>query len=464
MYFKITFLFLLVSLSGLVKAQEDSSKFLVVQEFKIIGNKTSKEKIILREMPFKLGDKLSKKQLDELVDRAKSNLLNTLLFNFVTVDVVYFDKQNVSIYIMVEERWYWWPIPILEIQETNFNTWWQTKDFDKINFGGLLIKENFRGRKERFSIKLQGGYTEEVGASYAIPYANKAQTQGLKFRFNLRRNHELAYANSNNKRDFYKSNSDYVQNEKNVSLAYEIRPKLYNNHSFQMGYGNVSVTDTVATLNDNYLNNGASQMEFLSLSYRFKRDKRNFRSYPTIGYYYDASILKNGAGVFNEDLNQVVLGSQVKKYWQLSNKLYFSGLFKTKFTLNEGPYYLQRGLGFVNDLVRGYELYVVNGQHYSITKAQLRYAVLDNKIFKVNAIKWEKFNKVPLSIFAGAFFDSGYVVSNHPENNNSLTNTALFGAGLSLDFVSYYDLVLRTEYSINKLGEHGLFIHFVAPI
>ena len=64
----------------------------------------------------------------------------------------------------------------------------------------------------------------------------------------------------------------------------------------------------------------------------------------------------------------------------------------------------------------------------------------------------------------GTFFDSGYTVSSLDNVNNFLNNTALFGGGLAIDFVTYYDLVLRVEYSINKLNEKGLFLHFIAPI
>ena len=35
---------------------------------------------------------------------------------------------------------------------------------------------------------------------------------------------------------------------------------------------------------------------------------------------------------------------------------------------------------------------------------------------------------------------------------------------VSLDFVSYYDMVFRMEYAINHLSEHGLYLHFVAPL
>ena len=52
-----------------------------------------------------------------------------------------------------------------------------------------------------------------------------------------------------------------------------------------------------------------------------------------------------------------------------------------------------------------------------------------------------------------------------PERPTSfLDNKFIFGTGIGLDFVTYYDKVLRLEYGINDMGETGLFIHFVAPI
>ena len=50
------------------------------------------------------------------------------------------------------------------------------------------------------------------------------------------------------------------------------------------------------------------------------------------------------------------------------------------------------------------------------------------------------------------------------EPTSFLDNKFIYGTGMGLDFVTYYDKVLRLEYGINDMGETGLFIHFVAPI
>jgi hypothetical protein len=61
------------------------------------------------------------------------------------------------------------------------------------------------------------------------------------------------------------------------------------------------------------------------------------------------------------------------------------------------------------------------------------------------------------------FFDTGYANSEHVINSK-LTNEFLYSGGLGIDLVTYYDKVLRIEYSLNKFGEHGIFFHLAAPI
>jgi Surface antigen variable number repeat/Omp85 superfamily domain len=442
---------------------QENSEISIISEVKIIGNKTTKTHIVIRELPFQVGDTIQPKDLNEILERAESNLLNTLLFNFVTAEAVDLDKQNISIYITVEERWYWWPIPIFEIEETNFNTWWKTKDMNRVNYGMFFAKENFRGRKERLIFKFQAGYTEQAAFRYYIPYINKSNTQGLTIGFSYKQNHELNYSTTDNKRDFFKQENSYVKKEISSKIRYEFRPKLYNTHNLEVQHNKVEIADSVSILNNDFLMFGKNSMEYFSLVYSLKRDKRNLKSYATKGYYFDINLIKNGVGVLSDQLTTFDITSTYSKYWQLSNKFYFSSSIKMKTSLKRSPYFLTNGLGYGNNLVRGYEFYVINGQHFGLFKSQLRYALLD-KVLKIKPLPFSKFNKIPISFYPGLFFDSGYVSDKEFEKNNFLNNTMLYGGGVSLDIVSYYDMVFRIEYSVNQLEEHGLFLHFVAPI
>ena len=79
-------------------------------------------------------------------------------------------------------------------------------------------------------------------------------------------------------------------------------------------------------------------------------------------------------------------------------------------------------------------------------------------------ISTEKFNKLFYAFYMNVYADLGYVVDNRNINTNPLANDILTGYGVGLDFVTYYDFVLRLEYSFNKMGESGFFISFMPSI
>jgi len=80
--------------------------------------------------------------------------------------------------------------------------------------------------------------------------------------------------------------------------------------------------------------------------------------------------------------------------------------------------------------------------------------------------KKNKFKSLQYAFYLNAFFDMGFADQLYPmhELNNQLENSLLIGYGVGLDFVTYYDIVLRIEYSFNRMNEHGFFLHFRAPI
>ena len=115
-------------------------------------------------------------------------------------------------------------------------------------------------------------------------------------------------------------------------------------------------------------------------------------------------------------------------------------------------------------MIRGYEYYVIDGQHFALFKSALRFSLLPKKNLHAGFSPSSKFNTIPFSIYAGIFADLGYVIYNQFEKNNPLTNSWQYGYGAGIDLFTYYDIVIRTEYSFNKLGESGFFLHFTAPI
>jgi outer membrane protein assembly factor BamA len=91
--------------------------------------------------------------------------------------------------------------------------------------------------------------------------------------------------------------------------------------------------------------------------------------------------------------------------------------------------------------------------------------VLNLKVWPIrNAYQ---FNKIPIEIYTNVFFDAGYVYDKsgvYKQYGNTMVNKIMYGIGIGIDFVTYYDKTLRLDYSFNALGENGLFIHWKAAI
>lgn len=462
----------LFSLTGLNAIAADNEKdtvlqkLLVIQEVKILGNKTTKSPIILRELSFKEGDSLTTFELLNHFETSKRNLTNTSLFNFIDIRYVVLDGINVEVFISVTERWYFWPRPIFELAETNFNSWWENKDFSRINYGLEFIQNNVRGRNERLKLLLQFGFTEMVSLSYSFPYINKKKTLGLKVFGGYGQNHEVNYLSAANKRLFYKDVDQLQQQHVNGGFAFQFRKKFFSRHQIGMEYNGVEVSDSVLFYNPDYLTETGERMEYLTLSYHFVLDKRDNKNYPLEGNYFGFNAIKYGLGVFDSKVDQVWNKVEYKHYWKLFNRTYFATLLQGRFYYSDfQPYYFRDGLNYHDkSTIRSYELYVIDAQQMGIGKFQLRYQLIAPRAYEVGFIPVNKFKKIHYSLYFGIFTDLGYARDAQEYPLNVLANEFQQGYGVSLDLATYYDLVFRAEYSLNKFGEHGLFLHFVAPI
>ncbi len=451
--------------------------FCIIKSVEITGNKKTKKQIIIRELLFKENDTIDNNTIETFIKKSRENLLNTSLFNFVKIETSYIrddipsrdvipDKyQVIKIKIDVLERWYIWPIPIVELSVRNFNSWWQTKDFGRINYGFYLRQDNFRGRKETVTLLFRYGYDETFSISYMIPYINRKQTIGLGLSGGLSRNHEIAYNTIENKLKYHKDKTNYPLTKTYTNIQLHYRPDIYNTHYVDFNYNHNIFNDTLNSLNKNFSFNNQTNIEFLTLHYKFANDFRDSKPYPLRGHYFDVDVSKYGLGFLSANTDLLNIHSSYNKYWQLSKKYFFAaGLIASYTNKNEQPYYLASSVGFGHDNIRSYDYYVINGQYFGVAKLNLKYELVPTQVYNYKFIPTEKFSKVHYAFYLNLFVDGGYVYDNHFYPGNALANQLLYSAGIGFDFVTYYDKVLRVEYSINKKGETGVFINFIAPI
>lgn len=448
----------------------ESDTLLSIRQINIEGNAVTKSNIIHRELNFEEGDILGMSRLKMLMNKSENNLMNTSLFNFVNIDTSYvpFSPQLMDVDVSVTERWYIWPFPILEIADRNFNSWWDNKDLNRLNYGIYLVRNNFRGRRENINMLLRFGYNEKFQAEYQIPYINKAQTFGGGIAGGMNRNHEVAYETRGDKRVYFNDEIEYPYEEYFAMGYITYRRGIYNTHQLILQYSDFYYGDTLLSLNDQFSFKDQSNIEFLSVHYKYISDYRDYIAYPLTGFYFEGEVKKSGLGILsNKNPDIFYLRFMFSKYWKLRKRWYFSaGTIGKLSTFSFQPYFMQQGLGYEKDFVRGYEYYVIDGQHFGLIKSNLKFELLPAKEFRLDFIPSEKFNRIPLSIFANVFADFGYVSDDqfHNEYQNALPNNLLLGVGFGVDFISYYDKVMRLELSINRKNEAGLYIHFVAPL
>ncbi|MFM7021607.1 MAG: POTRA domain-containing protein [Flavobacteriales bacterium] len=446
---------------------QTEEKRYVIGTIDVHGNNTTQLYIIEKEVTFKSGDTLTLNDLNRRINQSKQNLLNTSLFNFVEITIET-KESTINVLIDVKERWYLWPQPIALVEDRNFFDWWQYRTLDRLSYGLYLNQYNLWGRRESLQLKLKFGYSQEIGMTYKIPYLIKTKNHGLNISFLAIRRHELYYKSVNDKIIYMKDHDKIMRTEFNAYLEYVFRKKLYQQHSLRLDFDDVAVQDTIVSEAENpyYLIDGKNKAAYLSLRYYYKKDRRDSKNYPLTGYDYDIEIRKTGFNFSPGHINTASIIINAEKFWKFRERFYYAaGLRGRIFTTPSAPFYIAKGLGFSPDyVVRGYEPYLISGTDFLILKTNLKYQLIKPHIIKIPYLTLEKFNTFHYELYINALFDMGYIKDNTYTATNSLGNTLLLGYGLGLDFVTYYDKVLRVEYSVNKKGLSGIYVSFIAPI
>lgn len=454
---------ILIGLYHFCYAQEfaDPDSTCLINSIIFSGNEKTHEETIRRELAFTEGDTLSRHMLENLCLQSEEALMNTSLFNFVQIES---SMAGDTVFIKMIERWYTWPIPFFTVEERNFNVWWQDRNLKKATYGVYITQENFRGRKETLKLLLKTGYNDLYGISYVKPGIDKKKNWGMSIVMAWQRNHELSYGTQDNQPLYIKTKDEFIKNNWYANASISYRLGLYNSFKITLAYDYFNFNDTIFILNPRFA--PSNDYQFFSLNFQYKLDHRDYKSYPLKGYYLDFEINKSGFGLLkNETIKNSFIKSTSRKYFKINKNwhLALGGTFRVRLD-NQNYYVTQQGLGDFNDFVRGYELYVVKARNFYIFRINLKRTVIDTKIIHLPLIKSRKFNTVPLALYFNAFFDAGNTTEHVFQTGNPLTNSWLYGYGIGVDFVTYYDKVWRIEYSMNQLGEKGLFLHFTAPI
>ncbi len=451
--------------NGIAVLSQDS--FVRIDSIFVEGNKKTRREIVLREMPFRQGNSIHIANLEPKLREAERWLMNTGLFNSVQVFFKNWEgsSNKVHLQVQLEETWYFYPVPLFELADRNFNVWWvdYQRSLERVNYGLDFLYRNATGRSDRLNVSLKQGYSQMLLFQYNLPYLNAEKTLGITLYNLYSRNREINYATIGNKQAFFKLEDDFsiTRYSGNITLVY--RPALAKYYRISLGYTRNSISPKVLeSVGLDFFLNGGTVQRFFSLGMSYTSDNRDFRPYPLSGNYFWAEIKKDGLGIF-KDRNGLTFWTDYQRYFPLGKSPFNLGVStKGKISLIRGkqPYNDYRAIGYQRNTLRGYEYYVVDGLDMLLLKSSLRIKLWENQVNFGKIVPIPAFRRVPFKFLLSLNSDMGF--ANDPWNpfGNSFNQQLLWGRGVGLDTVILFNFVLRIEASMNHLGEKGLFFHF----
>ena len=429
----------------------------LINDVLVSGYKRTKPNTILREVPFKKGENLTVSELNTKLALCKQQLIRTSLFVDVEVTALKVDSSHAYIHIHVKERWYLFPIPYFKIVSRNFNTWWyeENHSLKRVEYGLKFQQNNATGRNDNLNLWFINGYTQQMSLRYDNPNLGKNLQHGFNIGFGYRRNHELNYdmdSTKPNKLGFHKEEDRFLIKQGYVDFTYTYRPAIRTRHSFKASYGGYSVDSLIVKLNPGYFGNSATSLRYFDLGYNMSYNNLDYSPYPMKGFASEVGLLKRfGKNAYWE------LMARTNNCFPITSKSSFQlqsvGVLRAPF---HQPYVNNSLMGSADVYMRGLEYYVVQGVAGGIVRGTVKNELLSFN-FR-NPVASKTHDKIPFRMFVKAFSDLGY--SYLPNAGISVLNNKLLRTwGLGIDVITFYDVVLRFEYTFNQLGEHDLFFH-----
>ncbi len=445
-------------------SQSVISQTIVLDTIIVSGNKRTQLETIYREGSLRPGDILAKRSLNESFENAKQQLLGTGLFNSLEIDPVYsLDSTTVILNYTCVENWYLFPVPILELADRNFNVWWQEFNGspDRLIYGFRVAHYNLTGRRDKMKVVLHTGYTRKAELTYDLPniFGNGDWGLGANLFYSDRR--EIGYITENNKPLFYKDEDERVLLKRFRAGAKLLhRPNTFLDQVFRVEFHQNTIDDIVAnTLNPDYFLNSKTQLKFFFFEYDLQYDRTDYRLYPRDGYKLRFNVKKEGMFLFNQIDNTFLEGnvSLFRKFW---SRCSVGSRWKARTNLSKQimPYSNNSGLGWGSFIVTGYDLYVMDGPDYIISKNHFNVSVFETTI---KLFDWlpKQIRSVPVQVFVRMNYDFAYVNEPTYSETNSLNNTWFYGYGPALDFILFNNYFFSMEYGITQQGERGYYFN-----
>jgi outer membrane protein assembly factor BamA len=456
--------------------------YIKITGVEITGNKLTKPRIIERELDFKIGDSLAtfqkgkggnfsdrnfypgdSSELRLRMNYSRENLINTKLFLNVNLSLQKIIDNPYTLLIDVTERHYWWLFPVAKLNAPNFNEWLRAPNWSDVSMGIFFSHNNLFGLSHQTSLIAYFGKSWAIALGYKIPWIGTGEKIGLTMTAGYSNLYTVEYASVENKRQMiYAPNSS-----QDVKLAAKLslRPGLYHYGTVKLTGEYIMISDSMYSLDTNYLAGFKKSNTSLSLYADYYYDSRNSHSYPLKGNMMRVFVNKVGLGLVSKDVNLFYYGVDFHFYQTIGRKWYVAEMVKAENSAGENaPYYYQLNMTQGKDFIRGFDLYTLKGDQMYYCRNNIKYELVKPSLRKVKeGQEKNKFKALQYAFYLNAFADAGYSVNKFTDDN-PYNNKWLFSWGVGIDFVTYYDLVIRFEYAFTSIWTNGFYFGFGMPI
>lgn len=450
-YFWTFFMVLFWGCIQKVQAQEYT-----ISKIDITGNKHTKALVILQEIDLEVGHVLHVDALENAKTLNEKRLYNLGIFNNVHIEFTQQDDLKLHVLIDVIENWYIYPALIFELADRNFSEWWTNNNraLNRINYGVRLTHINLTGYRDKLNATFQLGYTRKYELKYMFPYLDKTKRWSMHAFGYYATQKEVAYNTVNNKTQYAKYEDKTLVKRFRTGFGLHYRPNLFAFHTFGLEYHKNAVDPYVTEfLNPNYYLNNRSSIRFFYFNYHFTYDKRIYPFYPEGGYCLEYDFKKFGFKIFDE-FNNLSNWLRLEKYVKITPSIVTGLVGKIKINLDRNPVSFANNyaLGWNDNNIIGYNLYVIDGTDYGFLSHMIRWKFLD-KTWDLGDFMLKQFRMLNVQLNARFNTELAYVHEPTYFKNNPFSNTLLFGYGPALDVILYNNHLLRFQYGFNHIGE-----------
>ncbi len=456
----------------LAHGQSQADSLVFVRQIALLGNDHTKPQVILREMTLQEGDSLSPRRLAAEIEKSRQNIFNLSLFNEVRIQSEIVADQ---LYLIVEmkERWYFFPIPNIDLEERNTYDLLRNKNLHRLVYGLNLQWKNVTGRNEEINFYGQLGFSQRLYVDIVRPAIIPSQFIDLLVKARYIREPEIIYGTTDARAQWGETSTEPLRRTNSLRVGLrkrfgDVRKSLL----LELGYHHFQFSDSIYSFNPTFIPTADAQLSYPSLVLTFSNDQRDYKGFPLKGYKYQLLFRQVGLGEWGST-SFTKMGLSWAHHLPLKKRWNFA--YGTHLMFSQGkniPFFEKNFIGYrtgefagISYDLRGYAPFTIDGSFLNMTKTELKYALFPIQQVSIRQVPFEKFKNFPLGVYLTAFTDMGYVKDNTFNNEDQfLKNQLLYGYGVGLNIIGFYDNLLRIELARNHLNQTGIYLYGLVSI